>query len=405
MIVAETMHDKEARRLQRANITLMRNPKFALYSGILAMGRIYVDESTPTARTDGRDTWFGRAFIKRLNDKELCFVVLHEALHRLYMHLTMWRKLWDIDPMCANMACDYVINAELRMYDPAQNFIAMPKEGLLDLQFHGMTSKQVFDLLRKNGKSGNKSQPGQPGNQPGQPGQPGGFDEHDWEGAEKMTDKEKETLAKEINSALRQGIIAAKKVGEGAGGLSREAGELMEPVVDWREVLREFVKSYCNNKDKSSWRRVNRRFLAQDVYMPSLIGEAVGRMGVGIDTSGSISSELTNFLSELRSIAEDVQPELIDLVYWDSAIASHEQYDRSMMSSLVHSTKPKGGGGTSPSCVTDWLATEKIVPECFIMFTDGWVGSDWGHNWPCPVLWVVVNNKSASASTGITVHI
>jgi predicted metal-dependent peptidase len=128
-------------------------------------------------------------------------------------------------------------------------------------------------------------------------------------------------------------------------------------------------------------------------------------MGVGIDTSGSIGDELNNFLSELRSIAEDVQPEVIDLVYWDSAIASHEKYDRSMMGNLINSTKPKGGGGTSPSCVTDWLAREKIVPECFIMFTDGWVGSDWGGNWPCPVLWVVVGNKSASASTGITVHI
>jgi len=180
---------------------------------------------------------------------------------------------------------------------------------------------------------------------------------------------------------------------------------LLEPVVDWRDVLREFIKSYCNNKNKSSWRKVNRRFLAQDVYMPSLIGEAVGRMGVGIDTSGSISSELDNFLSELRSIAEDVQPEFIDLVYWDSAIASHETYDRSMMGSLVNSTKPKGGGGTSPHCVTDWLAREKIVPECFIMFTDGWVGGDWGSNWPCPVLWVVVGNKSVTATTGITVHI
>jgi hypothetical protein len=39
------------------------------------------------------------------------------------------------------------------------------------------------------------------------------------------------------------------------------------------------------------------------------------------------------------------------------------------------------------------------------MLTDGYVGSDWGGSWPCPVVWCVVGNASAEASVGKTIHV
>ena len=193
-----------------------------------------------------------------------------------------------------------------------------------------------------------------------------------------MTDKEKEELHREIDRAIRQGQIAAKKAGIGAGGLDRELEELLEPKVDWREVLREFVKSICSAKDASSWRRVNRRFLSGDVYMPTLIGERVGHIVIGVDTSGSIGvRELSDFLSEVKGIAEEVRPEKVDLLYWDSEVAGHEEYDEANVVNIVSSTKPRGGGGTSPSCVTEYLKEKAIKPECVIMLTDGYVGDVW----------------------------
>ena len=118
----------------------------------------------------------------------------------------------------------------------------------------------------------------------------------------------------------------------------------------WREVLREYVKTMCRAKDTSSWRRVNRRFLSAGTYMPSLVGERVGRLVIAIDTSGSIGNhELAEFLGEVKGIAEEVKPSAVDLIYWDSAVASHEEYDEMTVSNIVSSTQPKGGGGTSPS--------------------------------------------------------
>jgi predicted metal-dependent peptidase len=45
--------------------------------------------------------------------------------------------------------------------------------------------------------------------------------------------------------------------------------------------------------------------LSGGYYMPSMIGERVGRIVVAVDTSGSIGMvELTDFLSEVKGIAE-----------------------------------------------------------------------------------------------------
>jgi predicted metal-dependent peptidase len=388
--------DKDERKLKKVKIALMRNKLFALYQGVMMVGKTKVSDDTPTAYTNGRDEVYGRAFIRELDEKELAFVVMHECMHKIYRHITTWKKLADENPRLTNAACDYVINLKLKDIDPNGAHIRMPMKdgkviGLIDEKYRGMHVKQVYDSLKE---------------EYGGQGSGEGFDEHGWDDADGMTDQEKEELAKEIDRAIRQGQIAAKKVGNGAGGIDRELQDLIDPKVDWREVLREFVKSICSAKDVSSWRRVNRRFLAGDTYLPTLIGERVGHIVIGIDTSGSIGGkELSEFLSEVKGIADEVRPERVDLLYWDSEVASHEEYDELTVSNIVSSTKPRGGGGTSPSCVTQYIKDKAIKPECVIMLTDGWVGSDWGGDWECPVLWTIVGNDNTVAPVGKTIHI
>lgn len=399
----EQTQDKTERRLKKVKIGLMRNSKFALWSGILMLGKTSVDDNIPTACTNGRDEKYGRAFVDSLDDKELGFVVLHENLHKAFRHLFIWRKLYDENPQLANAACDYVINLMIVKSDPSQSVVAIPRKdgkviGLLDVKYANMNAKQVFDLLKQAQEEG--------GDAGGDGEGEGGFDEHDWEGAQELTEQEKKVVAKEVDQALRQGMIAHNKAnGVGAGGMGRELGDLLEPQIDWREVLREFVKSICNAKDASSWRRVNRRYLSGDTYMPTLVGERVGRIAIGIDTSGSIGGpELSRFLSEVKSIAEDVHPEFVDLIYWDSEVAGHEEYDASTVPNIVSSTKPKGGGGTDPTAMMRYLKEKNITPECIVMLTDGYIG-DWGDDWNAPILWAICNGANAYAPCGKTVHI
>jgi predicted metal-dependent peptidase len=415
------MTDQLERKLKKNKIALMRDPRFALWSGIMMVGKTELRDDIPTAATNGRDEFYGRQFVKTLNNKQLRFVILHENLHKAYRHMTIWRKLFEENQRLANMACDYVINLQAVEYDPQETFIEFPKTdmgermGCYDKRFKGMNAKQVFDILKQEqkDKSDGPNSDGNDGNEAGdgagQPGSGEGFDEHDWEGAKALTEAENKELSREIDQAIRQGQIAAAKIaGQGEGGRSRELSELLEPKINWRELLREFVSSICNNKDTSSWRRVSRRFIGSDIYMPTLIGERVGRIAVGIDTSGSISEpELTTFLSEVQAICTTVRPEKIDLIYWDGAVAAHEEYDDGNMDTLIQSTKPSGGGGTDPRCMMRYLKRENIKPECIIMLTDGEI-YDWGNEWDAPIMWAIHNQYRRDriyAPVGKTVHI
>jgi predicted metal-dependent peptidase len=391
--------DKEERKLKKVKINIMRDPDFALWSGIMMVGKTYIDDNVATACTNGRDERYGRKFVAELSEKELAFVVLHEAMHKAYRHLTTWRKLYDATPQLANAACDYVINLQLKDLDPHGRVMVMPRRdgkviGLIDEKYRGMTTKEVYDaLLEEHGEDGGGGEEG--------------FDEHDWGGAGELSEEEQKELSKEVEQALRQGDMTQRKVkGNGAGGLGRELGEMLAPQVNWREQLREYVKSICSGKDASSWRRVNRRFIGNDIYMPTLVSERVGHLVVAVDTSGSIAGkELNEFLTEVKGIAEEVTPEKVDLLYWDSGVAGHETYDSGNVADIVSSTKPKGGGGTSPSCITTYLKEHSLKPECVVVLTDGYVGSDWGTDWEVPVLWVVCGGNTAIAPNGKTIHI
>lgn len=386
-------------RVQKSHVALMNDPKYCLYSGIFMLGKTSVADDVPTACTDGRNVQYGRVFVDKLKDNELKGLILHENLHKAFRHTTVWKHLYKKQPQLANMACDYVINLMIHDSDPSGVNVKLPEGGLLDEQYRGMDAGEVFRKLEQQSKQGGGSGKGN-GSGDGSQADGSGFDEHDWEGTDSMSEDEKQSLAREIDQALRQGAILAGKL---SGNVPREITEAMEAKINWREVLRDFVNSVCADRDNSTWRRPNRRWVDQNVYMPSVIGEAVGRIVVGIDTSGSIGqAEIGQFLGELLSICNHVQPEGIDLVYWDTAVAQHEKYDRGDFEAIMSSTKPAGGGGTDPECVPQYLKAHKLEPECVIMLTDGYVGS-WG-NWSHPVFWGITT-KHITASNGVSVYV
>jgi predicted metal-dependent peptidase len=382
-------------RIERCHVGLMKHPNFVAYSGLLMIGGVSVKDDCPTAYTNGRDVTYGRGFVDSLeDDAELRGVILHETKHKMYRHMTTWTHLWKRNAQVANMACDYVINLEIKDEEEKSNkYVMLPKCGLYAEKFRGMSSSEVFDQLMLNPPPPN----------PDGGGSGDGIDEHGWEEAQEMDDKEVKELAKEIDSAIRQGAILAGKVG---GDVDRSFTDLMSSEVDWKEALREFVSAVCSGKDDTTWRKPNRRWLQHDIYMPSTISESMGRLCIAVDTSGSISgSDINKFLSEVVSVMNNVNPEMVDLLYWDSNVAGHEVYGVGEGDKLMASTKPKGGGGTSPSCITTYLKGKDIKPEACVVLTDGYVGSDWGGDWSCPVLWAIVGGCKDVPSKGSVIYI
>ena len=60
------------KRIEVVHVSLMRDPKFALFAGLFMVGNVkVVDTPFFTASTNGRDATYGRWFVDQLTDKEL----------------------------------------------------------------------------------------------------------------------------------------------------------------------------------------------------------------------------------------------------------------------------------------------------------------------------------------------
>jgi len=403
------------KRIELVHVSLMRAPEFALFAGLFMVGKTTVEDLPITAATNGRDARYGRGFVDTLTDKELAFLIMHENMHKCYRHLTTWRSLYERDRRVANQACDYVINIQLLDMDPDGKLLHMPKDkntgaaiGLVDARFRGMDTRQVFDILmqeKQDGGGGGGDGDGDGEQSDGGSDSSGGLDQHDWEDAVNgMSKEEQEQLGRDIDQALRQGGIYAGKVG---GNMPREIGELLKPKVNWREVLRRFVRTSLKDRDSVSWRRAHKNYLWQDVILPSIMGKRVKSLVIAMDTSGSIQGPiLTEFLSEMNAIVRDIGADRIDVLYWDTEVAGHETY-KGTNKDIVHRTNPRGGGGTDPDCVVDFMHEHELKPDALIMLTDGYMHSN-KPKWAAikaPTLWCVIGNDSYQVPNGQKLNI
>lgn len=122
------------------------------------------------------------------------------------------------------------------------------------------------------------------------------LDEHDFANSEK-TPKELKEMKQKIENALKEGSILAGKFG---ANVPRAIEELFEPKIDWREVLREFIQQSIKGNDEYTWRKFNKRMMANDLYLPSMENETIGELVLAIDTSASIGQkELGSLLPRL----------------------------------------------------------------------------------------------------------
>lgn len=420
--------DKVERKYKRVRIAIMRDKTFMALGPVMRLGKQYIVDDFPTACTDGVNERYGRAFVDALEEKPLAFVILHETYHKLCRHITTYKKLWEEDARLANMATDYWINLKLDKLAATCNLPEMPRYteallaimsdaqrkalakegkgigdyfGLLDYKYDGMTVIEIFRALKQEqeqrGGGGGQGNDGEQGS--------GGFDDHDWEGGNSTAKEEQEKMREEVERAIREGEMLAKKYGNGSSNAELGLDELLKPKVDWRAQLRDFVRSTCRKMEQSTWRRPNRRFLHQGIVMPTMQGKQIKSLGVCVDASGSMfggnPSPFKRVMSEIDGLTKQLGIDTLHLIYWDGAVCAHETYTPTNVGGWLKATQPRGGGGTDPACITPWLKEKGIKLDAAVVLTDGEVPG-WGQ-WTVPVLWLITGK--ATASVGKTIHV
>lgn len=376
-------------RLKKAHIALMKHRETALYSGVMLMGKNSVIEDNVTAYTNGVDKKYGREFISKLTDAELRGLILHENLHVALKHIPRFKKEFKDNAQAINVATDYAVN-DVIMNLKDRDLCHLPKGGLYDAKYHNWSVREIYEDLKKQQKQNKDSGQGESLGET--------LDEHDFENAQNMTDEEAKEMSSKIDKALREGGILAGRMG---AKIPRVIGDMLEPKVDWREVLREFVNNATKGSDEYTWRKFNKRQMANDIYLPSMENESIGELIVAIDTSGSIGGEeLTEFASELASICSVATPSKVRVLWWDTEVHGEQVFLPEHYLNIKELLKPQGGGGTKVSCVSEYVNKQRVEAEAIVVFTDGYLESDITWNVKCPTLWLVTQNSSFQAPSG-----
>jgi predicted metal-dependent peptidase len=356
--------------LSKAKIQLMAKPDTAFFTTLCFSLKHVWDETIPTACTNGREIRFNPKFFMSLTTEEQVFLLVHESMHVALLHIL---RVMDRNKRRWNIAGDYVINGML-----IERGFKMPKGGLHDTQYLGMSTEEVYKLLPEN--------PTQECDMDIQPGD--GSDAND------------ETLTAEIQDILVRASIQSKMCGDKPGTIPGDIeiflDRLLNPKLPWNRILQKYVQAFAKND--YSFRKPNRRFFPK-YHIPSLHGEKLIDLTIAVDTSGSVSQhEFEVFVSEVASIFRMMKPEKIRLLQFDTDIKSVDEI--TSINDLMQ-CKFTGRGGTLINPVLEWV--NKNPTQLLLVFSDG------GFNFydlrvKAETLWVIHNCDRFSAPFGKTIH-
>ena len=368
--------------MQKAKARLLLNHPF--FATLVMQTPIRENKDIPTACTDMKSIEYNPDFFNSLPVEEVEFVLAHEVLHIVWLH--GMRKHERQMPLW-NWACDYAINYILK-----QSGMKMPKDGLYDEAYKGMSAEQIYDLLKreqeKNPPKGGQGQPGKPGS-----GSPPPVFGEDLVDPAPMSEAEQAKLGEEMKGRIAQAASMARLAGKMPGEIARMVGDILNPQVPWQDLLRDYMTRTTKNDE--TWAKRNRRF--SSVYLPARHSEQMGEIVVIGDTSGSITAEdLNKTAAEINSIAQMVNPERIRVLWADTRVAKEEVHEAGDPITF----DPKGGGGTDMRVPLAYA--EQYHPDVVVLITDGY--TPWPDSEPDYPL-IVCCTTNANVPVGMVVRI
>jgi predicted metal-dependent peptidase len=392
--------------LIKARIKMLINAPFF---GNLATRLRFKDatEWLPTIATDGRYFYYNRDFVAALKDEEVVFGMGHEVLHCVYDHMDKGR-LGNRDPKLWNIANDYVINADLIDAGIGEKITLV--EICYDWKYRGKVSEEIYDDLfeeaKRNGRVINMDTFDEHIFRDGDSDDDGAGEGEDNDGSKgpvRYTKAEKDQIRQEFQNAVVQ---AAKVAGAGniPSGVRRLLQDLLNPQLDWRELLAMQIQSVV--KSDYTYMRPSRKGLDAGLYLPGMDRETTIDVAIAIDMSGSITDEMgLDFLSEVNGIMSQYNDFNIRLWCFDTKVYNPTVITADTASDLL-TYELAGGGGTDFDVNFEYMKEQGLVPKKFIMFTDGYPWGSWGDENYCDTLFIVHGNKGdkiPESPFGITV--
>ena len=372
-------------KITRAKVGLVLDQPF--FGQLLCQRLRLVEEpSVETMATDGRTIVFNPEFVDKLSLDETKGVIAHEIMHVALCHHV---RRGNRNHTKWNMACDYAINPLV-----LKSF-SLPDGCLVSPAFDMMSAEEVYSQLPDS--SGNDGQgagfgSGGIGEVLDMPGAGGG----------QASSSERAQEEADVRVSVAQAAQSAKIRGKLPAGMERIIDGIINPSVNWRVLLRDFMERVVKND--YTWTRPNRRYITYGFYLPDLHSKDLGNIKVAIDTSGSVSNqEMESFAGEVSGILSEFPGCSVDVMYCDS------KYYEDATQHFEHEDLPitleaKGGGGTDFRPIFEAVAESGEKPTALIYLTD-MCGLFPDEEPGYPVFWGATGNYDGEVPFGELVHV
>ena len=405
-----------------------------------------------TALTDGTNIYFDIDFYSRLNHQERVFVLAHEVWHNALLHFIRRQnrvpEVWNIATDCE---INYALSKDGFVMPKGLCFPCKNDEGKCAEDIYDHLIKEI----KKNQKNGNSksgsnssyydsyskgttgkgySQTGStdsPSNSSGDPSESNGdkfseqFDQHSnketqdddfseegqfdesgkgrgfrsptdkW--GEKGFDKDfKPSITDSTAEKIREMVISEAQRHERTKGsvpdcIKRIIEQICKPEVDWREHLSQFVSSCLG--DRRQWLPPLRRGVYNEMYFQSRRSEKINVTCI-VDTSGSTSTDLPKFLSELVSLLKTFGRYELTLIHCDCEVHRVDTFDEYNPFPVDNPLDYdfEGGGGSSLLPAFNEIMNRGLEPSCNIVFTDGYIDCPQTNPLGCPSLFILTTD-------------
>ena len=305
-------------------------------------------------------------FFASLPEEHVRGVLKHEFYHLIFDHVTS-RKPEGVDPKLWNICADLAINSHLVGELPDN--CCMPGVAPFEDLPKGQTAEWYLANMPQNeeaegeGESGDGGEPGD-----GEPGNPGNFDDHSgWSESGDSPEQEaanqmaKERLKQAMKEAASEAAQAAKGWGSMSAGVKEEILKRLETKVDWKKVLRYFIKTSQRANRRSSVKRINKRY----AYIhPGKKVQRQAKIAIAIDQSGSVSDDmLASFFGELNKLAKLAE---FTVVPFDTEVPEDKVYV--WKKGQNRKTERVSCGGTCFNAPTDYVNGQNF--DGVIILTD-----------------------------------
>jgi predicted metal-dependent peptidase len=298
---------------------MVREPFFAALSRRIDK---MADKSIPTAGvrvnpdTGYFELRYNPDFFEPLPDAHRTGVIIHEFYHLVFEHVTgrlpdelagvmkdrnptpekqQLFKLWNI---AADLSINYLIGRS-----NLPDMCCYPGEGMFEDFPTGETAEFYFDLLKQ--KMEEQEQNGEGGQGEGEidPDQAGQFDDHEgWgDGNDTSNAQAKERLKEAVKKAANEASAQGNGWGSVSSEMRKQIMDSITPKIDWRKVMRYFVKTSQRSERRSTPKRLNKRFPG---IHPGKRVKRNANIAISIDQSGSVDDGmLAAFYSELNKLS------------------------------------------------------------------------------------------------------